>query len=129
MDDLTSQCEDKAVAWDARSKTRSAELTAIAGAIATLKGEVSGNYNANKKLVGLVSEHSAVSKPKGHWVWVEDDDASVNFLQKKETHNHNKKKMVHKLMGYIKEQARKLKSDNLAALAIRMKEDHFVKVR
>merc|ERR1719163_649894 len=76
MDDLTSQCEEKAVAWDARSKTRSAELTAIAGAISTLKGEVSGNYNANKKLVGLVSEHSHVSKvaPKGHWVWVEDKD-------------------------------------------------------
>jgi len=130
MDDLTSQCEDKATAWDARSKTRSAELTAIAGAIATLKGEVSGNYNANKKLVGLVSKHSQVStQPKGHWVWVEDDEASANFLQKKQTHNHNKKAVVHKLMGYIKGQAKKLKSDNLAALAIRMKEDHFVKVR
>merc|ERR1719335_1603593 len=106
MDDLTSQCEAKAEAWDARSKTRSAELTAIAGAISTLKGEVSGNYNANKKLVGLVSEHSQVSKhPKGHWVWVEDDQASVSFLQKKEVHSHNKKAIVHKMMKYIKEQA------------------------
>merc|ERR1719230_2091148 len=58
MNDLTSQCEAKAVAWDARSKTRTAELTAIASAIETLKGEVSGNYNANKKLVGLVSKKS-----------------------------------------------------------------------
>merc|ERR1719389_263443 len=130
MDDLTSQCEEKAVAWDARSKTRSAELTAIAGAISTLKGEVSGNYNANKKLVGLVSKHTQVSKaPKGHWEWVEDDQASVSFLQKKEVHSHNKKAIVHKMMKYIKEQAKKLNSDNLAALAIRMKEDHFVKVR
>jgi len=130
MDDLTSQCEDKAVAWDARSKTRSAELTAIAGAIATLKGEVSGNYNANKKLVGLVSEHSHVSKaPKGHWVWVEDDQASVNFMQKKQVHSHNKKHIVHKMMAYLKEQAKKLKSNNLAVLALRLKEDHFVKVR
>merc|ERR1719197_110569 len=131
MDDLTSQCEAKAVAWDARSKTRSAELTAIDGAIATLKGEVSGNYAANKKLVGLVSEHSQVSKTgkKGHWVWVEDDQASVNFLQKKQVHSHNKKQIVHKLMTYIRKQAKHLKSDNLAALAIRMKEDHFVKVR
>merc|ERR1719335_1067732 len=104
MDDLTSQCEDKAKAWDARSKTRSAELTAIAGAISTLKGEVSGNYAANKKLVGLVSEHSQVSKhPKGHWVWVEDDQAT-SFLQKKEVHSHNKKQIVHKLMGYLKGQ-------------------------
>merc|ERR1719235_1197015 len=132
MDDLTSQCEAKAVAWDARSKTRSNELTAIDGAIATLKGEVSGNYAANKKLVGLVSEHSQVSKTgqKGHWVWVEDkDEASVNFLQKKQVHSHNKKQIVHKMMTYIKEQAKKLNSDQLSALAIRMKEDHFVKVR
>merc|ERR1719197_2223485 len=130
MDDLTSQCEAKAVAWDTRSTTRSAELTAIAGAISTLKGEVSGNYAANKKLVGLVSEHSQVSKTgkKGHWVWVEDDQASVNFLQKKQVHSHNKKQIVHKMMAYIKQQAKKLNSDQLSALAIRMKEDHFVKV-
>merc|ERR1719235_477560 len=42
MMDLTSQCEAKATAWDARSKTRSAELTALAAATETLKGEVSG---------------------------------------------------------------------------------------
>merc|ERR1719160_1953346 len=130
MDDLTEQCEAKAKAWDARSKTRANELTAISEALKTLKGEVAGNYNANKKLVGLVSKHTQVSKaPQGHWVWVEDDQASVSFLQKKEVHSHNKKIIVHKMMSYIKEQAKKLKSDNLAALAIRMKEDHFVKVR
>merc|ERR1719169_169570 len=67
MDDLTSQCEEKATAWDARSKTRAAELTAIAAALDTLKGEVSGNYAANKKLTGLVTKHAQVAKtPKGH---------------------------------------------------------------
>merc|ERR1719398_577442 len=40
-----------------------------------------------------------------------------------------KKKIVHKLMGYLKKQAKQLKSDTLSALMIRMKEDHFVKVR
>merc|ERR1719386_340888 len=125
MDDLTSQCEAKAEAWDTRSKTRSAELTAIAGALDALKREVSGNYAANKKLVGLVSKKSQVSaKPHGHWEWVED---SPNFLQKKQT--HNKKHVVHKLMNFIKTEAKKLKSDELSALAIRLKEDHFVKVR
>merc|ERR1719269_73477 len=39
MMDLTSQCEAKATAWDARSKTRAAELVAISEATATLKGE------------------------------------------------------------------------------------------
>merc|ERR1719301_276840 len=62
MDDLTEQCEEKAKAWDARSKTRANELTAIDSALSTLKGEVSGNYNANKKLVGLVSKKGQVSQ-------------------------------------------------------------------
>jgi len=120
MDDLTSQCEAKAVAWDTRSKTRSNELTALDAAMSTLKGEVSGNYNANKKLTGLVTKHTQV----GHWKWVED--ASVSFLQKKQSNNGA---INHKVMNYIRTQAKKLKSDNLAALAMKMKEDHFVKVR
>merc|ERR1719387_2253977 len=73
MDDLTSQCEAKATAWDARSKTRANELTAIGEALSTLKGEVAGNYAANKKLV-LVTKHTMVSiaPKKGHWEWVSD---------------------------------------------------------
>merc|ERR1719473_2145205 len=50
MKDLTEQCEEKAKAWDARSKTRANELTAIAAATKTLKGEVVDNYSANKHL-------------------------------------------------------------------------------
>merc|ERR1719399_114345 len=64
MMDLTSQCEAKATAWDARSKTRSAELAALAAATETLKGEVSGvammkvGDNMNKKQMGLVTKKS-----------------------------------------------------------------------
>merc|ERR1719310_1210266 len=59
MNDLTSQCEEKAKAWDARSKTRANELTAIAEATKTLKGEVVDNYSANKKLnLAQVKKHS-----------------------------------------------------------------------
>merc|ERR1719443_190398 len=78
MDDLTSQCEAKATAWDARSKTRANELTAIAEALKTLKGEVAGNYAANKKLV-LATKHTVVSiaPKKGHWEWVPDDQDQV----------------------------------------------------
>merc|ERR1719453_3053179 len=114
MNDLTSQCEAKAVAWDARSKTRTAELTAIASAIETLKGEVSGNYNANKKLVGLVAK-----KSKGPMTIDEQEDADadeddeditafldidndVSFLQKKQTRSQRKvviRKMMHYLHG------------------------------
>merc|ERR1719428_1259424 len=87
MDDLTSQCEAKAEAWDARSKTRSAELTAIAAALDTLKGEVSGNYAANKKLTAMMTTHSKVSKasPHGHWVWVEDQPAAKQVAKQDAT--------------------------------------------
>merc|ERR1719453_2254329 len=140
MDDLTSQCEAKAVAWDARSKTRSAELAAIASAIETLKGEVSGNYNANKKLVGLVSKKSTgpmtIDEQEDADAADDDEDitafldldSDVSFLQKKQTRSQ-RKVVIRKMMSYLRKQAKNLKSDGLSALMIQMKEDHFVKVR
>merc|ERR1719235_2840783 len=139
MNDLTSQCEAKAVAWDARSKTRSAELVALAAALDTLKGEVSGNYGANKKLVGLVSKKSK----KGPMTIDEQEDADaadddedidaflqddLSFLQKKQTRSQ-RRVVLKKMMTFLKQQTKTLKSDTLSALMIRMKEDHFVKVR
>jgi len=44
-------------------------------------------------------------------------------------HSSHKGAVVHKLMSYLSKQAKALKSDQLSALMIRMKEDHFVKVR
>jgi hypothetical protein len=218
MDDLTEQCESKAKAWDARSKTRANELTAIDQALATLKGEVSGNYNANKKLVGLVSKQGTVSKDKttakhGHWEWVEDDvkevapakvaapaveansnkeveesaddtdaeatstqedaeandaeseeedadsteddadsteedaateddaePADVGFLQKAQHvkhvkhhnhhHRHSKRAIVlKKLLAFLRNKNKTLKSSEISNLVLRMKEDHFAKVR
>jgi len=141
MNDLTSQCEAKAVAWDARSKTRAAELVALDAATATLKGEVSGNYNSNKKLVGLVSKKSnkgpmtidqqedadAANDNEDINAFLQDSD-DVSFLQKKQTKSQ-KKAVLKKLMSFLGKQAKSLKSDKLSALMIQMKEDHFVKVR
>merc|ERR1719191_2524175 len=111
MDDLTSQCEEKATAWDARSKTRSNELTAIAEATKTLKGEVVDNYSANKKLnLAQVKKHVPVS-----------------FLQVREEALNPA--VLHKMMQYLKKQSKALKSKQLSALMYKMKEDHFVKVR
>merc|ERR1719169_193407 len=141
MNDLTSQCEEKAKAWDARSKTRSAELVAIASALETLKGEVAGNYNANKKLVGLVSKKSKgpMTIDEQEDADAEEDDEDINeflqtadddvsFLQKKQTRSQ-RRVVLKKMMSFLKKQRKALKSDTLAALMIQMKEDHFVKVR
>merc|ERR1719316_1507037 len=111
MNDLTEQCEDKAKAWDARSKTRANELTAIAEATKTLKGEVVDNYSANKKLnLAQVKKHEAVS-----------------FLQVRETALNPA--VAKKMMTYLKGQQQKIKSKNLSNLMVKMTEDHFVKVR
>merc|ERR1719171_891942 len=110
MDDLTSQCEEKAAAWDTRSKTRANELTAIAEATKTLKGEVVDNYSANK--------HLNLAQVKKH---------SMAFLQVHE--GVLKPATVKKMMTYLKGQAQKIKSKNLSNLMVKMTEDHFVKVR
>merc|ERR1719311_1318049 len=94
LDDLTTQCEAKAQAWDARSSTRSQELAAIAKALSVLKEEVVDNFAANKHV-----------------------------------HSSNQKAATAQMLGYLKKQARQLKSKNIQALLVQMQEDHFVKVR
>jgi len=106
-----------------------------------LKGEVAGNYGANKKLVGLVSKKSN----KGPMTIDEQEDLDaeqdnedidaflqdaddLSFLQKKQTRSQ-RKVVLRKMMSFLRTQAKTLKSDSISALMIRMKEDHFVKVR
>jgi len=124
LDDLTGQCEAKAQAWDARSQTRTSELGAIAGALEALKGQVVGNYAANKKLA-LNEEYtpSSVSFLQKPRVALSTKDSKVVKADSKE------KLGMTKMISYLDGQATKLKSDNLSALVMHMKEDHFVKVR
>jgi len=116
LDDLTTQCEAKATAWDERSSTRTQELTALAGALTALKEEVVDNFNANKHLVALQKT---------------DGVASPSFLQRKSEHVHSAgaKVATSRMLSYLRKQARVLKSKVLSALMVQMKEDHFVKVR
>jgi hypothetical protein len=152
MMDLTSQCEAKATAWDARSKTRSAELVALAAATETLKGEVStvsmmktGNQ-MDKKQMGLVSKHAqkremTIDEQEEADAAADDEDidgflqedTDLSFLQKPKSaflqSRAQRKVILHKMMGYLQKQAKSLKSDTLGNIMIQMKEDHFVKVR
>merc|ERR1719262_891418 len=50
----------------------------------------------------------------------------VAFLQKSSSHPN---KQVKKVLDFFNEQAKKLNSMHLSALVLKMKEDHFVKVR
>jgi hypothetical protein len=77
LQDLTSKCEAKAENFHSRSETRTAELTAIAGALEMLKGDVAKMYPATD--LGLLKKRAVVQKTAtaiqplhGHWVFVAD---------------------------------------------------------
>merc|ERR1719217_83728 len=55
LDKLTEECEEKAVKWDARSKRRMNELTAIATCLGILKGDGVGKYGSAK--LALMKKH------------------------------------------------------------------------
>merc|ERR1719478_2087432 len=128
IQDLASQCEAKAKAWDQRSSTRSAELTALAKALEVMKSEVAGNFGSNKKLVLAAKKVDQDSGDDEVDSLLEEDDGGLSFLQR---HRVGRKHQAatRKAVGSLQEQAKALKSDALSALMIRMREDHFVKVR
>jgi hypothetical protein len=135
LDDLTTQCEAKAKLFDQRSTTRAAELAALSGALEVLKGKVAGNYKANKKLTGLVAVGRRTNDHEEISDLLEEADSAddMSFLQKhRSARKHGRaeqKALAKKMITYLKKQAKALKSDALSALMIRMKEDHFAKVR
>merc|ERR1719478_1199516 len=121
LDELTSECENKATAWDARSKVRSNELTAMGEALGLLRGGVAGNYGANKKL-NLVAKKAVVVQDSDD---VEDDDDDVSFLQRRDTRSSKRREAL----KFLSTQAKALKSPVLSTLVMKIKEDHFKKVR
>jgi predicted nucleic acid-binding Zn-ribbon protein len=135
LQELTKQCEEKAKAWDARSKTRAGELEALSQAIEVMKGEVAPvsllkkNTKAAEKAAASLTE---VADDEDEDSNDDDDDSeSESFLQKKKTvhRRSHRSAVLHKLMSYLKKQSKALKSEQLSALMYKMKEDHFVKVR
>merc|ERR1719364_56831 len=58
-----------------------------------------------------------------------DEDANLMFLQKSALRSQTRGVVVKKVMNYLRTSQAKLKSDTISALMIRLKEDHFVKVR
>merc|ERR1719230_775676 len=122
LDELTKECEDKAKAWDERSRIRSNELTAVAEALGLLKEGVQGNYAANKKLV-LTTQKVTASKVEEQDD--DEDDEDVSFLQRRDSRAAVRRQAV----KFLSEKAKAINSPALSALVMKMKEDHFKKVR
>merc|ERR1719482_318038 len=102
--------------------------------------------NMDKKQMGLVSKHAekrelTIEEQEDADAAADDEDVDgflqedtdLSFLQKPKSaflqSRAQRKIVLHKMMGYLHQQAKSLKSDTLGSLMIQMKEDHFVKVR
>jgi len=121
MEELTHQCEEKATQWDQRSKTRAEELTALNEAITAVEGGAKENYNANKKLVGLVGKSVKVSKLRLK--------SPASFLQMQ--NENSQQATVNRVIEMLDKQAGRLRSKTLSGLVAKasLEQDHFVKVR
>lgn len=123
---LVGECETKAGEWDARSKTRADELSAISQAIDALVGGVAPSWKANKKLVGL-EQKTRLTKRRF--------DRSVSFLQIRDADRTEKaeiyRKKVRAVLTLLSEASKRLDSSVLQAAFVRTQAtgDHFVKVR
>lgn len=126
LDALTSKCEGKAEAWDQRSTARAEEITTLTQAVELLKG-IGEKYNANSKLVGLIS--------KGTQPAVGQHSPSSFFQLRAQSLNKQKlsnNDVLNKLVSDLSDKAHSLKSAPLAMLAVQIESsgpDHFVKVR
>jgi len=138
LDELTTLGEKKAEEFDQRSKTRTAEITALNEALTILKSGVQPNYGANKKLNLVIAKETltqgapVAKTAHGHWVWVEDpvESKPMAFLQVNKKASESKSK---KVLSFLTEQAKVLKSAAISTLLAKIEVgaglDHFVKVR
>jgi len=138
LDDLTTQCENKATEWDQRSGKRTDELNAIAEALEVIKGDVTKNFGSTKKLT------LAAVKDDGHRVKAESAMRAVvkrvskllRSLPAVSEHTHRKPisfvqldSPTDKLMQLLTSRAKTLHSAELAALAMKVRDDPFAKVK
>mmetsp|Transcript_68241 Transcript_68241/g.154471 ORF Transcript_68241/g.154471 Transcript_68241/m.154471 type:complete len:702 (+) Transcript_68241:70-2175(+) len=130
LDVLTTNCEEKAAAWDQRSTTRADELTAVSEAIETLKTGVVPKYSANKKLVGLQRSEQVRT---GAVAVAAESRRPASFLQLRGSNRRTLEPAAvrEEVLALLSGAASHLKSPALsvAALKVQLSKDHFVKVR
>lgn len=116
---LKGNCEDKAATWDQRSKSRAAELTALAKALDVLKSGAAPAWKANRKLVDLQGTAHGSEQ--------------MSFLQIRSgnTEKNSQKALTEQALEVIATASKTLKSPVLSAVSMKMRlaADHFVKVR
>jgi uncharacterized coiled-coil DUF342 family protein len=126
LDELTKDCEAKALLFDQRSKTRADEVKALSEATEELQKGAVPNYSANKKLVGLQKKAPVVTKTKVAVSAV--SFAQISSVDHTKSDRHTE---IQKAVALVEDKAKHSGSAVLTSVVMRMKmaEDHFVKVR
>jgi len=126
MDELTKDCESKAMLFDQRSKLRSEELSTLADATAELEKGAVPNFSSNKKLVGF-QKKAVLNKD------AQVSPSPVAFVQVSSVQHQQSGKEValQRARSFLDGFADRTGSRALSALALKVdvSEDHFVKVR
>jgi len=156
LEALTEECEKQAKSWDQRSKARSKELMALAEALTILKDKVAGSYGANKKLNLIKAEQSVPEVSNTNDDKAVDTEKAAKIAEKRKELLAEKAKVAaqqkeleelegekptsflqisypdaasKKVVKFLTKQSKKLDSPVLATLVMRMKADHFAKIR
>jgi len=106
MEELTTQCEDKAEVWDQRSKTRAGELTALSKAIDAMKTGAVGNYDSAKS--ALVEEAQKVTSPVKVPI-----KSALSFLQVRD----GSAAVITNVVALLQSEAKRLSSEKLGKIA------------
>jgi hypothetical protein len=142
LQDLSTKCEIKAKEWTQRSEMRAGELAAITQALGVLEGKVAEEAGATGEGGrSLVSVHAVVDKAADDAEDEDDDDMDdVSFTQVAAQVRHALNtaaakpkrvadKKVQKVAALLAKMGSKLSSAVLSSLAVKVREDPFVKVK
>jgi hypothetical protein len=123
LKDLTARCEARAADWDQRSQMRASELKALTEALSILKQEVVGRDEAVNK--------RAFAQTKAPKVW----SAPPSLVQVRSHSGHDAAQSQQqqtaqgRVVEMLTEEAQRLGSRSLSALAMEITADPFAKVK
>jgi len=133
LKDLTARCEARAVDWDQRSQMRAGELTALAEATSILEQEVVGRDEAvNKRAFAQTTGAARNSQFVGAAPKASSAPASLVQVRSHSDHDmaqSQQQAAQNKVVDMLTEEAQRLGSRSLSALAMKITADPFAKVK
>lgn len=132
LKDLTAQCETKAKDFDQRASMRNDEVQALSQALKIMGDKVEGaDAEVNKRSFVQHSQNAiaeAVPKKPLSFLQAAPVKAVTNFLAREEVAN-SEQVTQEKVVSLLRSEGTRLASPELSAVAMRITEDHFKKVK